>query len=91
MEEEIDENSQEKEFHELSREERLEKLNHFNEESSKDWVGLKSLTGANASGWKFDGDVTYGNFNVGKRPSMDTAWGRRVFDQVSLKKCEKDK
>ena len=72
----------EKEFHELSREERLQELTNLNESSSKDWKGLKSLTGANASGWKFE-DSFYGNFNVGRRPSMDTAWGRRVYDQVS--------
>ena len=71
------------EFHEMSREERLEQLTNINEDSSKDWVGLKSLTGANASGWKFE-DPYYGKFNVGKRPSMDTAWGRRVYDQVQL-------
>ena len=70
-----------KEFHEMSRDERLEQLTNINEDSSKDWVGLKSLTGANASGWKFE-DPYYGKFNVGKRPSMDTAWGRRVYDQV---------
>ena len=73
-----------KEFHEMSREERLEQLTNINEDSSKDWVGLKSLTGANASGWKFE-DPYYGKFNVGKRPSMDTAWGRRVYDQVTSK------
>ena len=78
-----DDNHIEKEFHELSREERLQELTNLNESSSKDWKGLKSLTGANASGWKFE-DSFYGNFNVGRRPSMDTAWGRRVYDQVSL-------
>lgn len=71
-----------KEFCEMSREERLEELKTVNDSSSKDWVGLRSLTGANASGWKFQ-DSFYGNFNVGRRPSMDTAWGRRVYDQVS--------
>lgn len=50
---------------------------------SKDWEGLKSLTGANASGWKFE-DSYYGNFNVGRRPSMDTAWGRRIYDQYEI-------
>ena len=39
--------------------------------------------GANASGWKFE-DSFYGNFNVGRRPSMDTAWGRRVYDQYEI-------
>ena len=77
----------EKEFHELSREERLQELTNLNESSSKDWAGLKSLTGANASGWKFE-DSYYGNFNVGRRPSMDTAWGRRVYDQVKDKSLE---
>ena len=55
----------------------------FAEEDSKDWVGLRSLTGANASGWKFQ-DSFYGNFNVGRRPAMDTAWGRRVYDQYEI-------
>ena len=44
---------------------------------------IKSLTGANASGWKFQ-DSFYGNFNVGRRPSMDTAWGRRIYDQYEM-------
>ena len=70
-------------FNEMSRQDKLEELQAQNEsnDSEKDWVGLRSLTGANASGWKFQ-DSFYGNFNVGRRPSMDTAWGRRVYDQV---------
>ena len=72
-----------KEFAEMTRDERLEELQRTNESGTKDWVGLKSLTGANASGWKFE-DSFYGNFNVGRRPSMDTAWGRRVYDQYEI-------
>ena len=38
---------------------------------------MKSLTGGEEGKcWKFS-DPYYGNFNVGRRPSMDTAWGRR--------------
>ena len=38
---------------------------------------MKSLTGGEKGKvWKFS-DSFYGNFNVGRRPSMDTAWGRR--------------
>lgn len=48
-----------------------------------DLSGLRSLTGANASGWKFQ-DSFYGNFNVGRRPAMDTAWGRRIYDQYEI-------
>jgi hypothetical protein len=44
---------------------------------------LRSLTGSNISGWKFQ-DSFYGNFNLGRRPSMDTAWGRRIYDQVRV-------
>ena len=77
------ENKPIKEFSDMTREERLEELQKTNESNTKDWVGLKSLTGANASGWKFT-DSTYGNFNVGRRPSMDTAWGRRVYDQYEI-------
>ena len=53
------------------------------EEESRDWVGIRSLTGANASGWKFQ-DSFYGNFNSGRQPAMDTAWGRRVYDQYEI-------
>ena len=53
------------------------------EEENRDWVGIRSLTGANASGWKFQ-DSFYGNFNVGRQPSMETAWGRRVYDQYEI-------
>ena len=31
---------------------------------------VKSLTGADVSGWKFHGSE-YGNFNTGRRPSMN--------------------
>ena len=34
-----------KEFSEMSRDERLEELQRTNESGTKDWVGLKSLTG----------------------------------------------
>ena len=38
---------------------------------------MKSLTGGEqGKKWKFS-DSFYGNFSVGRRPSMDTAWGRR--------------
>lgn len=74
-------------FRKLSREQQLDILKARSELSSenrgRDWVGLRSLTGANASGWKFQ-DSFYGNFNVGRRPSMDTAWGRRVYDQYEM-------
>ena len=53
------------------------------EEQSRDWVGIRSLTGTNVSGWKFQ-DSFYGNFNVGRQPEMDTAWGRRVYDQYEM-------
>ena len=53
------------------------------EEENRDWVGIRSLTGANASGWKFQ-DSFYGNFNVGRQPSIETAWGRRVYDQYEM-------
>eukprot|EP00094_Tigriopus_californicus_P000624 TCALIF_00606-PA protein Name:"Similar to ncs-2 Neuronal calcium sensor 2 (Caenorhabditis elegans)" AED:0.38 eAED:0.38 QI:0/0.5/0/0.66/1/1/3/0/607 len=74
-------------FRKLSREQQLDILKARSELSAesrgRDWVGLRSLTGANASGWKFQ-DSFYGNFNVGRRPSMDTAWGRRVYDQYEI-------
>ena len=44
---------------------------------------MRSLTGENASGWKFQ-DSFYGNFNVGRQPAMETAWGRRVYDQYEI-------
>ena len=53
------------------------------EEEDRDWVGIRTLTGKNASGWKFQ-DALYGNFNVGREPAMDTAWGRRVYDQHEI-------
>ena len=38
---------------------------------------MKSLTGGEqGKKWKFS-DSFYGNFSVGRRPSMDTAWGSR--------------
>lgn len=49
----------------------------------RDWAALRSLTGLNMSGWKYQ-DSFYGNFSVGRRPSMDTAWGRRVYDQYEI-------
>ena len=78
-------------FRSLSREDKLQKLQETrtekdNEEcdpDQRDWVGLRSLTGANASGWKYQ-DSFYGNFNQGRKPSMDTAWGRRVYDQYEI-------
>ena len=67
-------------FAELSREEQLKIL------EQKSWVknidfnpsstDLNSLTGGKKAKWKFQ-DSFYGNFNVGRRPSQDTAWGRR--------------
>jgi hypothetical protein len=65
----------------MSRDERLALLQCNNEDTNKDWIGLRSLTVA--SGWKFQ-DSFYGNFNVGRRPALDTAWGRRVYDQVKI-------
>ena len=44
---------------------------------------LRSLTGANASGWKFKSSE-YGNFCSGKRMALDTAWGRRIYDQYEM-------
>ena len=44
---------------------------------------MKSLTGGEeGKSWKFS-DPFYGNFSVGKRPSMDTAWGRRYLKEDS--------
>ena len=67
-------------FSQLSREEQLRIL------EGKSWVknidfnpsssDIKSLTGGKKAKWKFQ-DSFYGNFNVGRRPSQDTAWGRR--------------
>ena len=67
-------------FAQLSREEQLKIL------EGKSWVknidfspsssDLGSLTGGKKVKWKFQ-DSFYGNFNVGRRPSQDTAWGRR--------------
>ncbi|CAB4064891.1 NCS1 [Lepeophtheirus salmonis] len=80
-------------FEKLSRENQLKSLidpkNHSKvytgaeEGKERDWVGLKPLTGHNASAWKFQGSF-YGNFNVGRRPSIDTAWGRRIYDQYEI-------
>ena len=53
------------------------------EEETRDWVGIRSLTGTNVSGWKFQ-DSFYGNFNTGRQPAMETAWGRRVYDQYEI-------
>ena len=68
-------------FSQLSREEQLKIL------ESKSWIknidfnpsssDLNSLTGGKKAKWKFQ-DSFYGNFNVGRRPSQDTAWGRRL-------------
>ena len=41
------------------------------------------MTGADATGWKFQSNE-YGNFNTGRRPSMTTAWGRRIYDQYEM-------
>ena len=35
------------------------------------------------SGWKYQ-DNFYGHLKVGKRPSIDTAWGRRIYDQYEI-------
>ena len=67
-------------FAQLTREEQLKILEgkswtkniDFNPSSSD----LNSLTGGKKAKWKFQ-DSFYGNFNVGRRPSQDTAWGRR--------------
>ena len=40
------------------------------------FADVHSLTGGKKAKWKFQ-DSFYGNFNVGRRPSQDTAWGRR--------------
>ncbi|XP_023321720.1 uncharacterized protein LOC111696360 [Eurytemora carolleeae] len=72
----------------LYREEQLKVLENKswvkNIDFNKDAHEMKSLTGGEKGKvWKFS-DSFYGNFNVGRRPSMDTAWGRRVFDQYEI-------
>merc|ERR1719208_270218 len=75
------------EFSSLSREEQLKILEQkswvknidFNPDSSQ----TGSLTGGKKAKWKFQ-DSFYGNFNKGRRPCQDTAWGRRVFDQYEI-------
>jgi hypothetical protein len=54
------------------------------EAEDRDWVGIRTLTGADASGFRKFQDSFYGNFNVGREPAMDTAWGRRVYDQHEI-------
>ena len=64
----------------LSREEQLKVLEGKswvkNIDFNQSFAELHSLTGGKKAKWKFQ-DSFYGNFNVGRRPSQDTAWGRR--------------
>ena len=67
----------------LSREEQLKVLEGKswvkNIDFNQSFAELHSLTGGKKAKWKFQ-DSFYGNFNVGRRPSQDTAWGRRWED-----------
>ena len=68
------------EFAQLSREEQLKVLEETswikNIDFNPSFADVHSLTGGKKAKWKFQ-DSFYGNFNVGRRPSQDTAWGRR--------------
>ena len=83
----------------LSREEQLKVLEGKswvkNIDFNQSFAELHSLTGGKKAKWKFQ-DSFYGNFNVGRRPSQDTAWGRRskylgkiffVFDILKCSEC----
>ena len=67
-------------FAQLSREEQLKVLEGTswikNIDFNPSFADVHSLTGGKKAKWKFQ-DSFYGNFNVGRRPSQDTAWGRR--------------
>ena len=67
-------------FAQLSREDQLRVLENKswikNIDFNPSFAEVHSLTGGKKAKWKFQ-DSFYGNFNVGRRPSQDTAWGRR--------------
>ena len=69
----------------LSREEQLKVLEGKswvkNIDFNQSFAELHSLTGGKKAKWKFQ-DSFYGNFNVGRRPSQDTAWGRRCTSHL---------
>ena len=87
------ESSEEKVYTDMRRMSRDEILEHLESQSknsesesssgSSDWIARRSLTGKNASGWRFQ-DTYYGHIHSGRRPAMDTAWGRRIFDQYEI-------
>ena len=78
-------------FAQLSREDQLRVLENKswikNIDFNPSFAEVHSLTGGKKAKWKFQ-DSFYGNFNVGRRPSQDTAWGRRLAlearDQLTL-------
>ena len=73
-------------------------MNSYKVLESKSWIKnidfnpsfaeVHSLTGGKKAKWKFQ-DSFYGNFNVGRRPSQDTAWGRRykVLPEILMFYC----
>ena len=78
-------------FAQLSREDQLRVLENKswikNIDFNPSFAEVHSLTGGKKAKWKFQ-DSFYGNFNVGRRPSQDTAWGRRLAlearDQLTI-------